>query len=81
MSIIQTGPKPGQHHCAFSEFDELPASALTSVRTIARYMGVGISTVWRYAQQDPDFPRPVKLSARCTRWRVGDIRSYLKARG
>jgi predicted DNA-binding transcriptional regulator AlpA len=61
-------------------FDQLPDEAMTSVKVIAALTGNGISTVWRYAALNPDFPKPIKLSARCTRFRVGDIRAYLKSR-
>jgi predicted DNA-binding transcriptional regulator AlpA len=64
-----------------SGFDQLPDEAVTSVKVIAAVMGSGVSTVWRYAALNPDFPRPIKLSARCTRFRVGEVRAYLKSRG
>lgn len=64
-----------------SGFDQLPDEAVTSVKVIAAVMGNGVSTVWRYAALNPDFPKPIRLSARCTRFRVGDIRAYLKSRG
>lgn len=64
-----------------SGFDDLPDEAMTSVKVIAALTGNGVSTVWRYAALNPDFPKPVKLSARCTRFRVGEVRAYLKSRG
>ena len=64
-----------------SNFDQLPDGAMTSVKVIAALTGNGVSTVWRYAALNPDFPKPFKLSARCTRFRVGDIRAYLASRG
>jgi predicted DNA-binding transcriptional regulator AlpA len=63
-----------------SGFDKLPDEAMTSVKVIAALTGNGVSTIWRYAAQNPDFPKPIKLSARCTRFRVGDVRAYLKNR-
>lgn len=57
-----------------SGFDQLPDEAVTSVKVIAAVMGNGVSTVWRYAALNPDFPKPIRLSARCTRFRVGDSR-------
>lgn len=32
----------------------------------AEILGVSLPTFWRYAKQFPDFPRPCRLSARCT---------------
>lgn len=64
-----------------SGFDKLPDEAMTSVKVIAALTGNGVSTVWRYAALNPDFPKPIKLSARCTRFRVGDIRAWLAKKG
>lgn len=64
-----------------SGFDQLPDEAMTSVKVIAALTGNGVSTVWRYAALNPDFPKAYKLSARCTRFRVGEVRAYLKRRG
>jgi predicted DNA-binding transcriptional regulator AlpA len=61
-------------------FDKLPDEAMTSVKVIAALTGNGVSTVWRYAALNPDFPKPIKLSARCTRFRVGEVRAYLNSR-
>lgn len=60
-----------------SGFDQLPDGALTSVKVIAALTGNGVSTVWRHAALDPDFPKPIRLSARCTRFRVGEVRAYI----
>jgi prophage regulatory protein len=40
-------------------------------------LGKGVSTAWRDVRTDPDFPKPIRLSAGCTRFKVGDIRAYL----
>ncbi len=31
------------------------------------------ATIWRWVNTDPDFPKPVKLSPQCTRWKLSDI--------
>lgn len=64
-----------------SGFDKLPDEAMTSVKVIAALTGNGVSTVWRYAALNPDFPKPIKLSARCTRFRVGEVRAWLAKKG
>lgn len=64
-----------------SGFDQLPDEAMTSVKVIAALTGNGVSTVWRYAALNPDFPKPIKLSARCTRFRVGEVRAWLAKKG
>ena len=60
-----------------SHFDNLPDAAMISAKALATLVDKGISTVWRNCQQDPDFPRPIRLGPGCTRFKVGDIRAYL----
>ncbi|MES2280094.1 MAG: hypothetical protein V4542_01640 [Pseudomonadota bacterium] len=63
-----------------SHFDMLPDAAMISVKALATVVSKGVSTVWRNCQQDPDFPKPVRLGPGCTRFKVGDIREYLSAK-
>ncbi len=60
-----------------SHFDKLPNSAQISIQALAVVNGQGVSTLWRNCKEDPDFPRPIRLSPGCTRFNVGDIRAYL----
>ena len=60
-----------------SHFDQLPDTALVPIKTLAVVMGKGVSTAWRNTQNDLDFPRPIRMSAGCTRFKVGDIRAYM----
>ncbi len=60
-----------------SHFDKLPDAALIAIRALAAVLGKGVSTAWRDVRTDPDFPKPIRLSAGCTRFKVGDIRAYL----
>ena len=58
--------------------DTLPDMAMIDVKTVASLMGVSTMTVWRRANDTPNFPQPMKLSARCTRWKLGDVRKMLR---
>ena len=60
-----------------SHFDKLPDAALIAIKALAAVLSKGVSTAWRAVKNDPDFPQPIRLSAGCTRFRVGDIRAYL----
>ena len=60
-----------------SHFDKLPDAALIAIRALAAVLGKGVSTAWRDVRNDPDFPKPIRLSTGCTRFKVGDIRAYL----
>lgn len=58
-------------------FDSLPESALVPVGIFPLIAGISVSTAWRRSSKDPTFPKPVKLGS-CTRWRVSDIRRFLR---
>jgi len=42
--------------------------------------GVASSTWWEWARTIPDFPRPIRISARCTRWDEAEIAAWLETR-
>ena len=69
---LKHAPRPDISH-----FDKLPDAAMISVKALATVMEKGVSTVWRNCQQDPNFPRPIRLGPGCTRFKVGAIRAYL----
>lgn len=75
-------PLPRTSGCKIniSHFGDLPDEAGISVKVIAALTGNGVSTIWRYKANDPTFPPSIKLSARCTRFRVGDVRAWLAGR-
>lgn len=61
-----------------ASFDALPDSAILRQPDLETLLGVGSSTVWRLVNSGA-LPR-VKVSPRCTGWRVGDVRAYLASR-
>lgn len=75
-SAVLHNPEPVRR-VDISHFDKLPDAAMISVKALATVVEKGISTVWRNCQQDPDFPKPIRLGPGCTRFKVGDIRVYL----
>lgn len=42
--------------------------------------GLGKTTIYRKSQNDPDFPKPVKISDNATGWRAEEVESWIKAR-
>ncbi|WP_320534803.1 helix-turn-helix transcriptional regulator [Robbsia andropogonis] len=46
----------------------------------AEYLGIGLSTFWRYARTLPDFPRPVKVSPRVTLFMEDELSAWLEKR-
>lgn len=47
-----------------------------SAQELAERFGVSTVTIWRWNQTKPNFPDPVLLSTRCTRWRIADIERF-----
>ena len=46
-----------------------------SDKQLAMRFGVNRPTVWRWVKQ-AGLPRPIKLSAGCTRWRLADLERW-----
>jgi prophage regulatory protein len=59
-------------------FDDLSDAALIQMRQLINYRVLpwSVTTYWRKCRSG-EFPRPTKISAGITAWRVGDIRKYL----
>lgn len=56
-------------------------NAYVSDVQLAKRYGVHRTTLWRWAKTDPAFPRPMKLSLQCSRWRMADIEAWEAQRG
>lgn len=58
---------------------EIPDHELALVRlpTVCAMTGQGKSRIYSLIQQNK-FPAPVKLSARCSRWRMRDLLAWLE---
>ena len=52
----------------------LPNHYLSDKAVASRY-GISRATVWRWAKEQPTFPRPVKLAG-CTRWRSEELQKW-----
>ena len=59
-------------------FDDLSDDALTSVDTLAALRGRSRSATWEDLRVDPTAPKTIKLTPRCTRVRVGDVRRWVR---
>lgn len=56
--------------------------ALLRTAVFAELAGTSVSWVYRMHREGfPGFPKPIKMGARCTRWRSGDVRAFLQAQG
>ncbi|QCB46628.1 AlpA family phage regulatory protein [Hydrogenophaga sp. PAMC20947] len=61
-----------------SNFDTLPNSALVNIKMLCAVSDIAESTAWRRCSLEPDFPQPIKLGPKCTRFKVADIRAFLQ---
>jgi predicted DNA-binding transcriptional regulator AlpA len=53
---------------------------LLKVEQVASILGVSKSHVWAQANDAPDFPKPFKLSAKQTRWKLSELDAYIDTR-
>ena len=69
-------------------FDDLPDGAFIRESQLVRHnkhpdkpvlLQFSPATLWRYVKAGL-FPRPYKLSARITAWKVGEVRAWISAR-
>lgn len=54
------------------------ANALLRLATVEAITGLGRSTIYAKLAAN-EFPQPIRLSARCTRFRAGDVQAWLAA--
>ncbi len=59
-----------------SENNVLPPEGFVRLPVVIRVMGIG-KTTWWAGVRDGRFPKPVKLGARTSAWRVEDIRALI----
>ncbi|WP_084619943.1 AlpA family phage regulatory protein [Devosia chinhatensis] len=51
-----------------------------SDKQLAERFSIKRTSVWRWVKVDPSFPRPIRLTAKCTRWRETEILAWEKSR-
>jgi len=60
--------------------NNLPETGFLRINEVLKYYPVGKSTFWAGVKEGK-FPKPVKLSPRCTAWRAEDIRQLINSVG
>ncbi len=53
---------------------------LLKVGQVANILCMSKFHVWAQAKDVPDFPKPFKLSAKQTRWKLSAVDAYIEAR-
>ena len=57
-----------------------PSQLLLADTEVAALLGIGVSTVWKKANQpDSGFPQPFYITERARRWRRSDILKWVKS--
>ena len=51
-----------------------------SVARVSELTGASRATVWRWAKDDPTFPKPFRLSAGITRWDEGEVLHWISTK-
>lgn len=57
-------------------YDHLPETGFVRLTQVLHFVPLG-KTCWWEGVRTGRFPKPVKLSKRCTAWRVEDIRALI----
>jgi len=58
----------------------LAGKGFIRAKKLAPELDVSEPTLWRWLKEDPTFPKPVKLSARVTAWKLSEIQAWLDAK-
>lgn len=45
----------------------------------AEFIGVSVSTLWKYVSEQPGFPQPMKTSTRCALFNLAEIQAWLES--
>ena len=56
------------------------ADELLNVREVSKIVKMATSSIYRYVARG-EFPEPVKLSSRMTRWRRSEIQAWINESG
>ena len=62
----------------YQTFEQLSDDVLIDKFYVCHLFSCSVATVWRWCK-DGRLPVPVRLGARATRWRVGDLRRCLRS--
>lgn len=55
-------------------------SAFLSDKQVADRYSVTRTSIWRWLKKDPTFPKPISLSAGCSRWRLEELEAWEQKR-
>ena len=50
------------------------------LKTMCNLLGLSKSTIWDLSRNDPEFPKPVKISHSCTGWKACEVYDWIESR-
>ncbi|TDP63005.1 helix-turn-helix transcriptional regulator [Roseateles toxinivorans] len=56
------------------------SDALLRIQTVAQATGLSDATIYRKLAAG-EFPEPIRLGKRCTRWKAADVRTWIQSQG
>ncbi len=62
-----------------NESQELPKVGYIRVATLAKFLGISKTTIWRKSK-DGTFPKPVRLTEKTTAWKAELVHEWLASR-
>jgi predicted DNA-binding transcriptional regulator AlpA len=77
MSLISSQGAISPRFDHVSAFDDLPETALISVHEITALACRSRASIWRDVKAGR-LPKPIAIGPQARRWRVADVRAYLK---
>ena len=57
----------------------MEANSFIRIKDLVKIVPISKAHIWRLARAGK-FPKPVRLSERCTAWKVADVEAWLKAK-
>ncbi len=70
----QTGKPSTPNTSTAPEYD-----ALLKPKAVAEIVGTSVSWIYRAVREGRGFPAPIKMGARCTRWKSSQVMAWIHA--
>jgi len=74
---LRPGYMTDTRQAMLESFDTLPDSALVDVHVVMAMAGRSRASIWRDVKAGR-LPQPIAIGPKARRWRVEDVRAYLK---
>lgn len=58
-----------------------PMPSIMRLKEAANHLQVSLTTLWRLAEEDEDFPKKIRMSKRCVGYFRKDLDNWLEKKG